>query len=538
MYNAPRTAELETPLLGGTASLRDAHDTLDDTVELPPATESAPGDAAAPASVWAEAEPTTLSIPVVSSAQPVVLDEPVAATRSIESLMLTTRTARVALLALAGCAFAFGVNEASIVAMSSSVAAGLGVPVATIGLLASAFALTVVIAALPLAVVTRRWSRRASVTGAVALWTAGVVVAASAESVLQLGAGRVMSAAAHALFWAIVAPTAAALFAPHLRARTVTAIMLGASAAGVLGTPLVTLVSTSLDWRASYWALAGLGLVLTITVALTLPSARAAGGGRITRGDVPSGRAYARVLAVTFLAAVGMSATWTYIVPFFTNVAGLPASMLPVLFALGGTLAVAATLLVGRFLARYAVRTVAVGAGMLVLAWGLLALGQDWSAVAFQATQAAGWAVLVAALLNWAMRHTPWRTEMGAATYTVTMNAGAAVGPLLGAAVVATVGTRWLPLVSLALTTLAGIVVATADREMLRMVAVPRHVRAMRQRAAVQARLARLAALQAARSPAGAPARTHARTPSRRAVRLTPDQLRDHRAEWTRRAGF
>ncbi|WP_297083978.1 type VI secretion system-associated FHA domain protein, partial [uncultured Demequina sp.] len=61
-----------------------------------------------------------------------VLDEPVAATRSIESLMLTTRTARVALLALAGCAFAFGVNEASIVAMSSSVAAGLGVPVATI----------------------------------------------------------------------------------------------------------------------------------------------------------------------------------------------------------------------------------------------------------------------------------------------------------------------------------------------------------------------------------------------------------------------
>ena len=357
-------------------------------------------------------------------------------------------------------------------------------------------------------------------TGAVAAWTAGVAVAASASSLEQLVAGRVVSAAAHALFWAIVAPTAASLFAPHLRARTVTAIMLGASAAGVLGTPLVTWAGTAVGWQAPYWALAGAGAVLVIAAALTMPAARGTSSGAVTVGDLPSGSAFARVLVVTFLAAVGMSATWTYIVPFFTDVAGLPSGMLPALFALGGTLAVATTLAVGRFLARRPVQTVAVGASMLAVAWALLSLGQGWSAVAAQATQAAGWAVLVSALLNWAMRHTPWRTEMGAGAYTMTMNAGAAVGPLLGGAVVASFGTRWLPLVSLVLTLLAAGVTAGVDRRTVRLLAVPRRVRMRR-----------------AQRPARAAGATRSATliPARAVKALDPRELKARRAEWRRR---
>ncbi|GIG53295.1 MFS transporter [Demequina activiva] len=475
----------------------------------------------APERTYRESDPTTLSIPLVTGAQAVVLEEPVAATRTIESLMISSRRAKLALLTLAVSAFAFGANEASVVAMSSDIATGLGVPVASVGLLATAFALTVVIAAIPLTLVTRRWSRRASVTGAIALWSAGVLVAANADTLAMLTTGRVVSAGAHALFWAIVAPTAASLFAPHLRARTVTAIMLGASAAGVLGTPLVSFAGTSLGWQVPYWALGGLGVLLVGASAATMPAARGTAAARSTVGDLPSGRAFARVLVVTFLATVGMSATWTYIVPFYTGVAGLPSQMLPALFALGGTLAVATTLAVGRFLTRYAVRTVLVGTAMLAAAWGLLALGQGWSAIAAQAIQAAGWAVLVSALLNWAMRHTPWRTEMGAGAYTVTMNGGAALGPLLGAAVVATAGTGALPLLSLALTLIAAGVAAGVDRRTLTLLELPRKVRT--RIAARPARPLRESGLEPARRPA---------KPIDAAV------LRRHRAEWRRRTGL
>ncbi|WP_159450106.1 MFS transporter [Demequina sp. NBRC 110056] len=480
----------------------------------------------------AEVDPTTVAIPQATSALPVVLDEPVAATRTIESLMMTSRRAKLALLTLALAAFAFGVNEASVVAMSAPIAAGLGVPVTSVGILATAFALTVVIAAIPLAMATRRWSRRAAVTGAIGTWTVGVVVAASATSLPMLVTGRVVSAAAHALFWAIVAPTAASLFAPHLRARTVTAIMLGASAAGVLGTPLMTWVGASLSWQAPYWALAGFGVVLAVGAVMTLPAVKALGPISGTVGDLPSGKAFARVLAVAFLASVGMSVTWTYIVPFYTDVAGLPSAMLPALFALGGTLAVAATLSVGRFLVRHAVQTVGVGAGLIAVSWVLLALRQDWSAVAAQAVISTGWAIITAGLLTWAMRHTPWRTEMGAGAYTVTMNAGAAIGPLLGAAIVASFGTAWLPVVSLGLTLAAVATIGTVDRRTVELLQVPRRVR-LRYKARQQ-RAAHLASRRKAQAKAQRATRAATR-PARPVRSISPTVLRQRRGEWSRR---
>ncbi|WP_296666459.1 MFS transporter [Demequina sp.] len=430
---------------------------------------------------FVEPEPTTLTIPVVGGGETVVLGEPEPGVRSIESLSLTPRRAGLALTALAVGAFATGANEASIVALSPTIAAGLGVPVASVGLLATAFALTVVIAAIPLTLLTGRLSRRLALGTTLAVWTVGVGIAASATSLGQLATGRVVSAAAHALFWGVVAPTAAGLFAPHLRARSVTRIMVGAAAAGVIGTPLITVAGTQLGWQAPYWGFAVLGVALTAALALTLPGKPPAPDPDQprpqTRGDLPSLSAFLRVLAVTFVATVGMTTTWTYIVPFFTDVASVGTATVPVLFALGGTVAVGATLGVSRFLTRHAVPTVAVGLGLLTGAWTLLALGLGWSAILAQVLQAAGWAVLLAALLNWAMRHTPWRTEVGASTYTVTMNSGAAIGPLLGGLIVSRWGLPALPLVSLGLTLGAAAITAAVDRRTLRRLRVPRHVR-------------------------------------------------------------
>lgn len=448
-------------------------------------------DAAATASspVFIDSEPTTLTMPVVSTAGlAVVVDEPEPGLRSEQSLSISARRARTALITLAAGAFVFGVNEASVVAMSPHIARGLDASVAAVGLLVTAFSATVVVATLPLTWMTQRLSKRATLAATLGVWSAGVVIAATAQSLVHLAAGRMVSAAAHALFWALVAPTAVSLFPPYLRGQTVTRVMVGSAMAGVVGTPLVPLAAANLSWRVPYMVLAGLGVVLTVVIALALPRSRPAApradGDADTpaeghsRGDIPSTRAFARVLVVTFIATMAMAITWTYIVAYYTRQASVPSTAIPVMFAIGGVVAVGTTLAVGPLLTRRAVETAVVALGTLSLAWAVLAIGVRWSAVAAQVIQAAGWAALVAALLNWAMRHTPWRTDMGAATYTVVFSLGAALGPLAGAFVVDTWSTRTLPLVSLAMTVFALGVAARVDRRTVRRLHVPRRVRA------------------------------------------------------------
>ncbi|MDE0573448.1 MFS transporter [Demequina sp. B12] len=436
---------------------------------------------------YAEPHATTMSIPVVGASSAVVLDDPEPGQWSEASLVISSGRAKWGLFTLAAGAFAMGVNEATIVALSTDISSGLGIPVAQVGLLATAFSLTVVLTAIPLTFLTKRWSRRLSLTAAMTVWSIGLLIAATSSSMGQLAAGRVTSGLAHALFWALVAPTAASLFAPHLRPKTVTGVMLGAAAAGVIGTPLVTASGTALGWQIPFAALAILGFSLAIALGLVLPSTTTPGGATShTVGDLPSRQDFFRVLAVTFLVSMGMAATWTYIVPFFTEVAGLRDQILPLIFAFGGLLAVAATMAVGTFLIRHAVRTVAVGTAMVAVAWLILWIGQPWSAIVAQGLQAAGWAVLIAALLNWAMRHTPFRTELAGGMYTTTANAGAATGPIVGAVIVSGWGTQALPLVSFVIFSLAILVTVTVDRRTRALLNVPRQVRE------AQTRLARL----------------------------------------------
>ena len=490
-------------------------DDPDPTRELPQVTHLDALDATPKGGVDPYDDVTTASMPIVAGASTVVIDDADSGTRSIEALTLSPLRSKLALATLATAAFAFGANEASIVALSQSISTGLAVPIASIGLIATVFALTVVVVSTPLTLLTSRASKRLTLSITVGVWTVGVVITALSQSLVHLAGGRIVSAAAHALFWALVAPAAVSLFAPHLRARTVTRIMVGSAAAGVVGTPLVTLSGTSFGWHAPYWGLAALGVLLTAALAIVLPGdSRAASGVRAphTRGDIPSRRMFAKVVGVAFTATVGMSVSWTYIVPFYTIQAGLSSASIPGLFALGGIVAVATTLAVTRLLARNVVQAVRAGLALLAAAWGLLAVATPWSAIAAQVLQAAGWAALLAALLNWAMRHTPWRTDVGASMYSVAVNLGAAVGPVLGATIVSTWGTRALPLASLAMTILAVAITTTVDTYTLRQLSVPRRLRV-----ALQARFA----LRERRRAWARRTRPAAMTPRGRAVAFT-----------------
>lgn len=388
------------------------------------------------------------------------------------ALPASPRRATAALVALAAAAFIVVTNEIAPLGLINRMSADLDVSPSTIGYLTTVFAIVVMVSTVPLTLATTRLPRRALISATIALWTVGVFVVATAGSFAQLMGGRVVTALGHALFWAVVTPAAAAMFAPEVRGRSVSRLMLGASGAGVIGLPAATWIAQSADWRVPFTVIGGAGVVLTVAIAILMPSF-GAGSGPQGGGDVPSLRKFLRVLTVALLTTGAMSLTWTYITPYFVDVSGFAEGSVPGLLALGGAVGVLAMWLVGRFLDRWPVRSVAVGQGLLASMWLGLALlgGFKAGAIAMIVLQGFAWSVLVAAMVNWAMRHTPWKSDIGVGAYTSTFNAGNAVGSVVGASLLAWVGASWLPVASLALTLTAAVLVWLVAPEASRVLA-------------------------------------------------------------------
>ncbi|MDN4479671.1 MFS transporter [Demequina muriae] len=376
----------------------------------------------------------------------------------------SSRRSMAALIALAASAFMIVTNEIAPMGLIRLMAADLGRTESEIGLVTTVFAVVAMVTTVPLALLTTRLPRRPLIVATMTFWSAGALVMATADSFTQVLGGRVITAMGHALFWAVVTPAAAGMFAPQMRGRSVTRLMLGASGAGVIGLPMSTWLAQQTDWRVPFWIIGIGGLVLAVTIAVLMPSFRTEQGSA-ARGDVPSLRRFIRVLLVVLLTTSSMATTWTYITPFFVEVSGFAESTVPVLLALGGATGVVSMWLTGRFLDRWPVRAVALGEAGLVIMWlGLASLGQHKPvAILMVLLQGLAWSLLVAAMLNWALRHTPWSSDIGVGAQASTFNAGNAVGSVLGAAMLAWWGAQWLPLASAVMSAAAlALVVAVA----------------------------------------------------------------------------
>lgn len=384
------------------------------------------------------------------------------------------KRAVAALVMLALSAFVIVTNEIAPQGLIRLMAADLGRSESALGLATTVFAVTIMLTTLPLTLLTTRLPRRPVIVATVLWWSAGTLVVATAGSFGQLLVGRVLSGMGHALFWAVAAPAVASLFAPHVRGRSVTRLMLGASGAGVIGLPLSTWLGQATHWRMPFVIVGLGGVVLAGALAVVMPTLRPSER-PTTRGDVPSLRHFVRVLVVVLLTTSSMAVTWTYITPFFVEVSGFAESTVPVLLALGGAVGVIAMWLTGRFLDRWPVKSIVVGLTGLLLAWILLALLGSFkvAAIAAVVTQGTAWSLLVAAMLNWALRHTPWSSDIGAGAQASSFNAGMAAGSVLGAGMLAWWGAQALPFASAGLVIVAGAIV---------LVGAPAATRALAQR--------------------------------------------------------
>jgi DHA1 family inner membrane transport protein len=351
--------------------------------------------------------------------------------------------AAFALAALALAALAYVTTESLPIGLLLPMSKGLRAHETAIGFLVTAYGAVVVVASVPLTLLTQRLPRRLVLCCVLAVFVLASLASAAAPTYGVLLGTRLVTASSQALFWALVVPTAAGLGSPAARGRAVAIVFAGVSLANVVGVPGATWLGQVAGWRLPFVAIAALALLALLTTATLLPTG-ASGKTGAGRAESPDRRRYHLVVVVTALATTSAFIAYTYLVPFLAEVAHMAgAAVGPVLLARGvaGVLGVGAAGLLVERRPRSAL-TVPITCQAVALI-GLFALGQNAVfTVGLVGLTGFAFAALTAALGSRVMEVAPGSVDLAAAAISTAVNVGISAGALGGGVLLAAAGAR------------------------------------------------------------------------------------------------
>ncbi|MFE9745771.1 MFS transporter [Saccharothrix saharensis] len=283
-----------------------------------------------------------------------------------------------ALLALAVGAFGIGTTEFVIVGLLPQVAGDLGVSIPAAGLLVSGYALSVVVGAPLITAGGSRLPRKQLLIGLMALFVLGNLVCAVADDYAVLMVGRVVAALCHGAFFGVGSVVAAGLVAPDRRARAIAMMFTGLTAANVLGVPAGTALGQELGWRSTFWAVTALGVAgLVGIVALVPPQPPSTG----LRGELAVFRRPGvwLALATTALGFGAVFASFTYVAPMMTEVAGFSPGAVTWLLVLFGAGLCVGNVVGGRAADRRLMPSLYAFLGALAVVLAVFAVTAHWT---------------------------------------------------------------------------------------------------------------------------------------------------------------
>ncbi|MEK1870844.1 MAG: MFS transporter [Rhizobium altiplani] len=244
----------------------------------------------------------------------------------------------IALFALTIAAYAIGTTEFVIVGLLPTVASDLQISLPLAGLIVSVYALGVTFGAPVLTALTGRIERKPLLLGLMALFIVGNGMAAISPSYAPLLVARVLSAFAHGVFFSVGSTIAADLVPENRRASAIAMMFMGLTVAIVTGVPLGTLIGQIFGWRATFAAVAGLGAIAFLAIAILLPSnlkkAPAASIGDQIR-VLGSGRLLI-VFAMTALGYGGTFVAFTFLASILQEITGFAASAVSIILVVYG----------------------------------------------------------------------------------------------------------------------------------------------------------------------------------------------------------
>jgi DHA1 family inner membrane transport protein len=289
----------------------------------------------------------------------------------------------LAIIALATASFCIGTTEFVIMGLLPDIARDLGVTIPRAGLLVTGYALGVVVGAPVVAALVVAVPRKRALLGMVGVFIIGNLLCAIAPNYAVLLGARVVTAFCHGAFFGIGSVVAAQLVAPQRRAQAIAAMFAGLTLANVLGVPFGTALGNAFGWRSTFWAVAAIGCVAAVAVAVWVPAKLA-----MSRPDL---RAEVRVLghpqvilamAISVFASASLFSVFTYITPLLERVTGLTPGQVTIALLIFGAGLTAGNFIGGR-LADWKVMPSLIGIGVAVaLVLAVFAFTSRWSGAA------------------------------------------------------------------------------------------------------------------------------------------------------------
>ncbi|GAA2399263.1 MULTISPECIES: MFS transporter [Streptomyces] len=277
----------------------------------------------------------------------------------------------LALLALAVVAFGIGTTEFATMGLLPQIADGIGVSVPQAGNVVSAYALGVVVGAPLLTGIGARVPHKRLLLWLSGLFVVGNVASAFAPDFGLLFAARFLAGLPHGALFGVGAVVASRLVAPDRAARAVSKMFLGLTVANIIGVPAGTALGQQLGWRAAYGAVAVIGVVALVALALFVPhQPRGRQSGIRHELRAMGNRQVAIGLGTAVIGFGGFFAVYSYLVPMLTNLTGLSDSSTTLVLALYGVGMTLGTLVAGPLTDR-ALRPTLYG-GLALLAAGLV----------------------------------------------------------------------------------------------------------------------------------------------------------------------
>src|SRR6187431_760655 len=186
------------------------------------------------------------------------------------------------LIALFIAAFAFGTTEFVIAGVLPEVADGLQVTIPTAGYLVSGYAIGIALGGPLLTLATGRLPRKVVLIALAVAFTIGQAACAIAPDFASMLLTRVAVSVAHGAYFGVVMVVVVGLVRKDQRGMAVALILAGLTVSGIIGVPAGTAIGNVWGWRATFWAMFGLGLIATAAMVVLLP--RAAGASAVATG--------------------------------------------------------------------------------------------------------------------------------------------------------------------------------------------------------------------------------------------------------------
>jgi MFS transporter, DHA1 family, inner membrane transport protein len=244
----------------------------------------------------------------------------------------------LALMALAISAFGIGTTEFVPVGLLSSLADDLNISITLAGLLISGYAMGVAIGAPILTALTNKMNRKTLLMLLMIVFIAGNSVSALSPSFGILLVARFITAFSHGVFFSIGSTIAADLVPENKRASAIAFMFTGLTVATVTGVPLGTFIGQAFGWRATFWVVAGLGVIAIIASAILVPkNLKQAPPSKLSDNlKILTNIPLILVFSITALGYGGTFVAFTYLAPILEDITGFNQSSISLILLVYG----------------------------------------------------------------------------------------------------------------------------------------------------------------------------------------------------------